>query len=199
MPYTLGQAAKATGKSKPTILQAIQSNRLEAKKDDLNRWQIEEEALFRLYPKLTEDNPEALPEEKPHDPNTLQAVIDGLRELLRQIEGERDDLRRRLDDDAAERHKLQEQCLRLSLITSRVLEDKREAERQLEDHRQQALRQLSAPVPAQEAPEPEPAPLQPTSPKAQFLSFYAPWWAWAALVAAGTAAAASWWVYGRAP
>ena len=48
--YTLGEAAKATGKSKATIAQSIQKGRISAEKDDLGRWQIEPSELHRLYP-----------------------------------------------------------------------------------------------------------------------------------------------------
>jgi hypothetical protein len=36
LPYTLGQAAKATGKQKSTILDAIRNGRLSASRDDKN-------------------------------------------------------------------------------------------------------------------------------------------------------------------
>lgn len=52
MPYTLGQAAKATGRSKPTILRAIQLGRISAVKSALGNWQIEPVELHRVYPAL---------------------------------------------------------------------------------------------------------------------------------------------------
>lgn len=53
MPYTLKQAAAATGKSKPTILRAIQSGKVSAKKDDQDEWRIEPAELHRVYPAVT--------------------------------------------------------------------------------------------------------------------------------------------------
>lgn len=50
MPYTLGQAAKATGKQKSTILEAIRSGRLSASRDDKKQWQIDPAELHRVYP-----------------------------------------------------------------------------------------------------------------------------------------------------
>lgn len=50
MPYTLGQAAKATGKQKSTILEAIRSGRLSAARDDKKQWQIDPAELHRVYP-----------------------------------------------------------------------------------------------------------------------------------------------------
>jgi hypothetical protein len=49
MPYTLGQAAKATGKSKPALLDAIKSSRLSASRNDKNQWQIDPTELHRVY------------------------------------------------------------------------------------------------------------------------------------------------------
>ena len=39
--YTLGQAARATGKGKSTIFKAIKSGKISAEKDDHGRWSIE--------------------------------------------------------------------------------------------------------------------------------------------------------------
>ena len=52
MSYTLGQAAKAAGKSKPTILRAIQKGSISATKDGLGRWVIEPSELHRVYPSV---------------------------------------------------------------------------------------------------------------------------------------------------
>lgn len=53
MTYTLREAAEATGKSKPTILRAIQKGTISAKRDDHNEWQIEPAELHRVYPPVT--------------------------------------------------------------------------------------------------------------------------------------------------
>ncbi len=50
MPYTLGQAAKATGKQKSTILDSIRKGRISAAKDDFGRYQIDPAELHRVYP-----------------------------------------------------------------------------------------------------------------------------------------------------
>jgi tetratricopeptide (TPR) repeat protein len=49
MTYSLNQAAEATGKTKPTILRAIQGGRLVAKQDSNKRWWIEEDELQRAF------------------------------------------------------------------------------------------------------------------------------------------------------
>jgi excisionase family DNA binding protein len=48
-PYSVKEAAEATGKTKPTILRAIQANRIAARKDEHGRWQIDPAELHRVY------------------------------------------------------------------------------------------------------------------------------------------------------
>ena len=52
MAYTLGTAAKATGKSKTTIKRALEKGRISGKKTDLGEWQIEPIELHRIYPRV---------------------------------------------------------------------------------------------------------------------------------------------------
>jgi len=93
MPYTLGQAAKAAGKAKASIAQAIADNRLSATKDAAGRWQIDPAELHRVYPPE-----EPKPNDSAHQPDTqqmvevarLKATVEGLEKLCRQLEGERD-------------------------------------------------------------------------------------------------------------
>jgi hypothetical protein len=49
MSYSLKQAAEATGKTKTTILRAIQTNKLSATKDVMGAWQIDPAELHRVY------------------------------------------------------------------------------------------------------------------------------------------------------
>lgn len=96
MAYTLGQAAKATGKSKAGISQAIATGRITAGKDDIGRWQIEPSELHRVYaPKgqgVTMNAPQSDPNQTAEIAH-LKATVEGLERLCRQIEGERDNLR----------------------------------------------------------------------------------------------------------
>src|SRR4051812_14817132 len=49
--YTLAEAAKATGKSKSTVLRSIRAGRISAVRDELTGgWLIEPAELHRLYP-----------------------------------------------------------------------------------------------------------------------------------------------------
>ena len=53
MTYTLGQAAKATGKSKPTIQRAIKSGSISAAKADDGSYEIDPSELHRVFPPVT--------------------------------------------------------------------------------------------------------------------------------------------------
>src|ERR1700731_254586 len=57
MSYTLGQAAKAVGMSKTSILRSIKAGRISAGRDELGQWAIEPCELHRVYPALSEDDP----------------------------------------------------------------------------------------------------------------------------------------------
>jgi hypothetical protein len=50
MAYTLGEAAKATGKSKATISKAIKSGRISAQKNEIGTFNIDPSELHRVYP-----------------------------------------------------------------------------------------------------------------------------------------------------
>lgn len=49
MLYTLGQAAKATGKAKGTISNAVKQGRLSASKNEKGEYQIDASELHRVY------------------------------------------------------------------------------------------------------------------------------------------------------
>jgi excisionase family DNA binding protein len=58
MTYSLGEAAKATGLSKSTILRAIRTNKISAIRNERNQgWIIEPSELHRLYPAVANDAP----------------------------------------------------------------------------------------------------------------------------------------------
>lgn len=56
MKYTLGQAAKATGKAKGTISNALKQGRLSGSKNDKGQYQIDAAELHRVYPLDTEQS-----------------------------------------------------------------------------------------------------------------------------------------------
>lgn len=97
--YTLAEAAKATGKSKSTVLRSIRAGRISAVRDTLTGgWLVEPAELHRLYPEQGDAvrgaaNGEA---RNGHDAAELRARLDDAHETIR-------DLPRRLDAEAEER------------------------------------------------------------------------------------------------
>lgn len=112
MKYTLGTAARATGKSKSTLSRDIRDGRISAKKMENGSFEIDPSELHRVYPPVSSEQGEARSSERLATPGSdsenraLQAEIQGLREHLALLKNERDDLRRRLDDEAEERRRL---------------------------------------------------------------------------------------------
>lgn len=99
MPYTLGEAAKATGKSKPTIQEAIKKGRISAFKDEMGRYKIDPAELHRVYPPVSKAEPQtehgltALMAEKEAEIRLLQERLKAVSELKDRIERECEDLR----------------------------------------------------------------------------------------------------------
>lgn len=96
MVYTLGEAARATGKSKAAISQAISSNKISATKDANGRYQIDPAELHRLYPTqktIPNESSYLFTPDQTVKIERLKATVEGLERLCRQIEGERDSLR----------------------------------------------------------------------------------------------------------
>lgn len=115
MLYTLGQAAKATGRSKPTIQRAIKSGLISAKKNENGSYTIDPAELHRVFPAVTSlDNDTGYM--KQSETQELHGETRLLRELLGQVEGERDDLRRRLDEAEAARREAAAETRRLTLL-----------------------------------------------------------------------------------
>ena len=126
MPYTLKQAAEATGKTKPTILRAIQSGKVSAKKDEHGEWEIEPSELHRVYEPAkdgdtsTDTHTGSRNGENTSDHETLRQEISLLREMLAERDrrvadkdGVIGDLRQRLDTEAEERRRTQAQLTAL--------------------------------------------------------------------------------------
>ena len=120
MSYTVGQAAKATGKSKPTISRAIKTSAISAVKNGDGSYTIDPAELHRVFPPVMSASNEN-PDLKRSDTPTLQREIELLRELLTDKDGVIDDLRQRLDREGEERRQAQAQLTAL-------LTDQREAE-----------------------------------------------------------------------
>jgi hypothetical protein len=122
--YTLGQAAKATGKSKPTIQRAIKSGLISATKGEDGSYEIDPSELHRVFPPVTgTGNADQAVKQSvpPSDTSTLQREVDLLRERLGDKDDVIADLRTRLDQAERERR---EKDQRLTALLS----DQRERE-----------------------------------------------------------------------
>lgn len=124
MSYTLGEAAKATGRSKATIHRAIQSHKISATKDDATgSWLIDPAELHRVFPAISPEplqNGALRQSEMARETPETGELRRRLDELRAERERERadkdaviDDLRRRLDASDEERRKVQMQLTAL--------------------------------------------------------------------------------------
>lgn len=99
MAYTLGEAAKATGKSKATISKAIKSGRISAKKDETGTFCIDPAELHRVYAPTVSiehnETPKATPEDREKSGliRELQARLEAANERLADKEEIISDLR----------------------------------------------------------------------------------------------------------
>lgn len=104
MSYTLGQAAKATGKSKPTLQAAIKRGRISATQDESGRYQIDPAELHRVYPPVSQTDGKSEPQTLQNQPPVFpekEAQIRGLKDRLEVMEQLVSELRG--DKDKAER------------------------------------------------------------------------------------------------
>jgi len=109
MYLTLGQAAKATGKSKATISKYIKNGTLSTISKENSGYEIDPAELFRVFPKQTPVTTSI--EQSQTVKNTpvnssLEREIELLRERLNDKNDVIEDLRERLDLESEERRKL---------------------------------------------------------------------------------------------
>lgn len=111
--YTLGEAAKETGFSKPTLSRAIKSGKLSATRLDDKSYAINPSELERWVSSNSHRNSKkkriTTPLETPVTPSNdkaLQTEVDGLRSQVDLLKSERDDLRVRLDKESDERRQI---------------------------------------------------------------------------------------------
>lgn len=100
MSYTLGDAAKATGKSKTTLHRAIKSGRISASKAEDGSYSIEPAELHRVFPAVTTRTPQALLHK--NDEEQLSNTLAALRTQLEIQEKERDRERALLQETIAD-------------------------------------------------------------------------------------------------
>jgi hypothetical protein len=96
MGYTLGQAAKACGKSKMTIARAIQAGRISASRTDTGSYAIDPSELHRVYP-LEGNGASQMGRDATAEVSTVTAERDLYRALAEERAETIADLRKRLD------------------------------------------------------------------------------------------------------
>jgi excisionase family DNA binding protein len=120
MSYTLGEAAKVAGFSKPTLSRAIKKGRLSARRLDDGSYSIDAAELERWKDANGHRNSSvkriATPAEKPVTPpetNALQAEVEQLRAQVQADQRERGFLEQRIEDlrERAERAERKEDQL----------------------------------------------------------------------------------------
>lgn len=128
MSYTLGEAAKAAGFSKPTLSRAIKNGRLSAKRLDDGSYSIDAAELERWKDANGHRNGSvrriATPHETPETPNgtsALQAEVAKLRAQVQSDQRERGFLEQRIEDlrERAERAERKEDQLHALLVDLR--------------------------------------------------------------------------------
>src|SRR4051794_21555285 len=109
MSYTLAEAARAIGMQKSTVLRAIKRGTLSAVRDaSTGQCIVEPAELHRVYPPI-KDTGAGNGASSVHAPlrtDALEAENRELRARLGDAHATVDDLRRRLNDEAAERRRL---------------------------------------------------------------------------------------------
>lgn len=100
MIYTLGEAAKATGKSKTTVQRAIAKGSISASKGKNGRYSIDASELHRVFPKVSTDtvaqgsqvDTSRPPDETPLKVKVeaLEAMLEREREALTEMRSDRD-------------------------------------------------------------------------------------------------------------
>jgi hypothetical protein len=124
MSYTLGDAAKAVGKSKTTLHRAIKSGRVSAAKSDDGSYSIDPSELHRVFPPVTAVTPPDvfLRNDTEHQSNTLETLRIQLELQEKERERERALLQETIADLREDRDKWRQQATAL-----------------LEDHRPKGL------------------------------------------------------------
>jgi hypothetical protein len=114
MQYTVAEAAQAIGKSKATVLRAIAKGRLSASRDEAGMFHLDPAELHRVFPMGAANSSDATHATSDDVTRSdvaarltaAEARIAEMQESARLRDDTIVDLRRRLDDEAAERRRL---------------------------------------------------------------------------------------------
>ena len=127
MSYSIGQAAKATGRSKATIHRAIQGGKISAVRNEASgAMQIDPAELHRIFPPVSEQSKNGELRQSGTVAETADTAM--LRALLEQ---ERQERERERQDGTRERQQLERQIDDLTRRLDSVDEERRTTLRQL--------------------------------------------------------------------
>ena len=132
---SLNKAAKEAGVAKSTLLDALNSGRMSAEKNEKGHWQIDPAELFRVFPKSSsteQEKPKATLVENPQKTiqnSALEVEVKMLREQIDRLDTERERERAQFSDQI---EALREQAERQSA-------DHRQALAALTDQREQEV------------------------------------------------------------
>jgi len=96
MALSLRQAAQESGRSKSTVLRAIQAGRLSATRTDDGGWSIDPAELFRVYPRTgaqTDAAGQGAPPSAPPVADVIDAQVSALREIIARLDSQVEDLK----------------------------------------------------------------------------------------------------------
>jgi hypothetical protein len=115
MSYTLGDAAKAVGKSKTTVHRAIKSGKISARKLDNGSYAIDPSELHRVFSPVTHATPPSPlhGNSKEHQGNTVETLRIQLELLEKERERERSLLQETIVDLREDRDKWRQQATAL--------------------------------------------------------------------------------------
>jgi hypothetical protein len=128
MAYTLGEAARAVGRSKTTLGRAIKSGRISATRGEDGSYLIDPAELHRVFPVIRDGHPRMERSGTLNGPEPAPSLETlALRQLLAERERLVDeqaesirDLRARLDQEAEERRRMTEERRQLmNMLTDR--------------------------------------------------------------------------------
>lgn len=96
MKYTLGQAAKATGKAKGTISNAVKQGRLSASKNDKGEYEIDVSELHRVYSPVQQTSKmnDVAPPQNTTEIDALNAQVAMLTDMLERERANADEWRK---------------------------------------------------------------------------------------------------------
>lgn len=116
--YTLGQAAKATGKTKGAIANALSKGRISGRKDDFGNWAIDPAELHRVYPPLTVQQKPKLNDIAPPIEHQLHTENIELKAAIKAAQRELDMLQSTINDLRADRDAWREQASHLKMLVA---------------------------------------------------------------------------------